>query len=284
MACYHTLLLAMRDHTLQYRHRAVLAVLIEHMNSRSGMTWIGRGRISEELGLAVETISNTLRDLTVSGYILAENRRTSETLNRSLRHYTLARLSREEIEQKLSEAIANIKSSGPKKLSTFLGSSRVTADSDFESHRQSGLSLAANQRKSPPAVDESHCGPWTVTNRRKLEGESGAKDARRGVTGRAKAHQFTSENFFSTDGDGRPAGKWELDAIEYGRSKQFPEAQIGEELFRFKNYHQAKGNRFADWSAAWRTWLSRAAPAAGARIPADQIASRQIDAILRGGR
>ena len=151
LACYQTLILAMRDRRLQYKHRAVLAVLIEHMNRRSGMTWVGRDRIATELDLAVVTISNTLRELQLLGYILAENRRTPETHNRSLRHYTLAGLSKAEIERLLTDALQSMKSSGPREVKGVERSATVTAGSDFQSHRPQCLSGG----ESPPAVDSN---------------------------------------------------------------------------------------------------------------------------------
>ena len=149
LACYQTLILAMRDRRLHYKHRAVLAVLIEHMNRNSGMTWVGRDRIAALLGLAATTISNTLNDLKVLGYIQAENRRTPETNNRSLRHYTLAGLSKAEIERMLADALAAIKARGPIEAKPDR-SAKVTARSDFQSHRPQCLSVDAGHSKSPP--------------------------------------------------------------------------------------------------------------------------------------
>ena len=63
-------------------------------------------------------------------------------------------------------------------------------------------------------------------------------------------------------------------------ARQFSTQEIEDEADRFRNYHTAKGNRFRDWDAAWRTWLgnarrfARPAPQGGKRADAaiEQIA------------
>jgi hypothetical protein len=42
------------------------------------------------------------------------------------------------------------------------------------------------------------------------------------------------------------------------RAKQFSEKDIEHEADQFRNYHAAKGSKFRDWDAAWRTWLGNA--------------------------
>jgi helix-turn-helix protein len=43
--------------------------------------------------------------------------------------------------------------------------------------------------------------------------------------------------------------------IAYAAQRQFTSAQIGWMFEKFANHHQAKGSMFADWRAAWRTWV-----------------------------
>jgi hypothetical protein len=43
----------------------------------------------------------------------------------------------------------------------------------------------------------------------------------------------------------------------YGRSKQFLDRAISDEFDAFIGHHQAKGNVFADWTAAGQNWLRR---------------------------
>ncbi len=46
--------------------------------------------------------------------------------------------------------------------------------------------------------------------------------------------------------------------IEDAESRQFSAMEIQDEADRFRNHHLAKGSRFRDWDAAWRTWLGNA--------------------------
>lgn len=109
LACFHTLLIAMKDRRLQHSHRAVLAILVENMPPEVGSTFVGRERIAQELNLASKTVSNALRELQDLGYILADNRRTQQTNYKSLRHYTINRLSREALEAALNRFTREIK-------------------------------------------------------------------------------------------------------------------------------------------------------------------------------
>jgi hypothetical protein len=38
----------------------------------------------------------------------------------------------------------------------------------------------------------------------------------------------------------------------------FTQEQLGEEFEQFRDHHTAKGSKFTDWQAAWRTWLRNA--------------------------
>lgn len=38
-----------------------------------------------------------------------------------------------------------------------------------------------------------------------------------------------------------------------------PKKDLKEQFERFKAYHQARGNKFVNWDAAWRTWAMNAA-------------------------
>ncbi|EAQ34463.1 hypothetical protein NB311A_11997 [Nitrobacter sp. Nb-311A] len=45
--------------------------------------------------------------------------------------------------------------------------------------------------------------------------------------------------------------------FDYGRSRRLPEPALAEEFDFFIGHHQAKGNVFADWTAAGQNWLRR---------------------------
>lgn len=47
--------------------------------------------------------------------------------------------------------------------------------------------------------------------------------------------------------------------LAYAQSKGLDPPRITREFERFCDHHRAKGSLFADWEAAWRTWVGRAA-------------------------
>lgn len=46
--------------------------------------------------------------------------------------------------------------------------------------------------------------------------------------------------------------------IADARSRNFTDMEIEDEAGRFRDHHTAKGSRYRDWDAAWRTWLGNA--------------------------
>jgi hypothetical protein len=53
--------------------------------------------------------------------------------------------------------------------------------------------------------------------------------------------------------------------IRDAEDRQFSAKEIDHEADRFRNHHHAKGSRYRDWDAAWRTWLGNARKYAGNR-------------------
>jgi hypothetical protein len=47
------------------------------------------------------------------------------------------------------------------------------------------------------------------------------------------------------------------DLLKYAASKNIDFLAAEATFIKFRNNHQAKGSMFADWSAAWRTWVDR---------------------------
>ena len=45
--------------------------------------------------------------------------------------------------------------------------------------------------------------------------------------------------------------------LEIAAEQKIDKATAKEQFTRFKNYHQSKGSKFADWDSAWRTWCIR---------------------------
>lgn len=46
--------------------------------------------------------------------------------------------------------------------------------------------------------------------------------------------------------------------IDHALSKNFTEQEIENEAANFRNHHLARGTKFKDWDAGWRTWISNA--------------------------
>lgn len=51
--------------------------------------------------------------------------------------------------------------------------------------------------------------------------------------------------------------------ITDAEARQFSAQETNDEADRFRNHHTARGTRFRDWDAAWRTWLGNARRFAG---------------------
>lgn len=51
--------------------------------------------------------------------------------------------------------------------------------------------------------------------------------------------------------------------VSDAEARGFSAERIDDEANRFRDYHTAKGNRFRNWDAAWRTWIGNAAKFAG---------------------
>lgn len=162
LAAYETLIQALKDRRLHQGHRSVLAELVSRMNRQTGTTFIGREQIAQRTGLPVRSVSNYISELMRFGYVVAENRRTPEANNRSLRHYTLAGLDKAEIERLVAETIKGIQSRTPRSIS------KVSPQHDFQSHAPTGQIVDSSNPKSRSGVHESHAGACTVTNRKEL--------------------------------------------------------------------------------------------------------------------
>lgn len=57
---------------------------------------------------------------------------------------------------------------------------------------------------------------------------------------------------------------------EWATSKGFPTDRLESETDRFLDWHRSKGNRFADWTAAWRNWITKSQDFERTRNSADQ--------------
>lgn len=61
--------------------------------------------------------------------------------------------------------------------------------------------------------------------------------------------------------------------IQDAAERNFSPQEIDHEADSFRNYHIAKGSRYRDWDAAWRTWLGNARKFAAGRVAGKQAPS-----------
>lgn len=68
---------------------------------------------------------------------------------------------------------------------------------------------------------------------------------------------------------------------KYAASKNF-RGDLDAMTERFLNWHSAKGNKFADWSAAWRNWLLKDIELNAGKLapPTDRNGGRTLDEVL----
>lgn len=62
--------------------------------------------------------------------------------------------------------------------------------------------------------------------------------------------------------------------ISDAQDKGFSAKDIEDEADRFRNHHAAKGSRFRDWNAAWRTWIGNAVKFRGKGFGSDTHAKQ----------
>lgn len=55
-----------------------------------------------------------------------------------------------------------------------------------------------------------------------------------------------------------PAGFEVTDAMRKWAETKAPSVDLTAQTEKFQNWHEAKGSKFVNWEAAWRTWMTRA--------------------------
>jgi DNA-binding transcriptional ArsR family regulator len=105
----------------------------------------------------------------------------------------------------------------------------VTSDKSVTSHVTPPEQSRADTEQSRESVDASHStpAPEVINGKPKLQ------------TKRRLREDFV------------PPDEWKDYAIKLG----IPESECGAVWKKFKDHHLAKASAFADWGAAWRTWV-----------------------------
>ena len=106
-------------------------------------------------------------------------------------------------------------------------------------------------------------------NARKTQGETHKRNKEEQVNKEEKKEEKKEEQLFPLNPD--PAPKKERPRTRIPKNwvpsdhnfadaldRKFSVEEINHEADRFRDYHLAKGQPYADWNAAWRTWLGNA--------------------------
>ena len=141
LARLETLSCAVRDDRLDRACLKVLAALIETMNRDTRTSWVGRDRLADICGISAKSAGNYVYQLKALGYVVGERRQTPQADNRVLMHYTLVKLSPEEIEAQINRAIGSIR--GITDSVVQMPAARADRQSKPESARQDGQSVPA---------------------------------------------------------------------------------------------------------------------------------------------
>jgi hypothetical protein len=101
----------LRDRRLEYAHRAVLAELLEEMNSKKGTCWTLRKTIAERLGMTVKRVNDVLYDLRTWGYISWERQPLQKGSGKPVMQFfiPLALMPRATLQEKIAAAIAELR-------------------------------------------------------------------------------------------------------------------------------------------------------------------------------
>lgn len=156
---------------------------------------------------------------------------------------------------------------------------RVTIENNYK-----GSSSEVSGSPSAPAVDESQIDIEEViedANRRLVEvldlEPVDGEVLQPGKTAKPKsAKRKTAQSDFPEN------AYWQQADLEYGVDQGLAPEQVRKEFLNFRDHHAAKGNRFANWRAAWQKWCrnavdfgkSKSAPRGGRlRSSLDDLAS-----------
>lgn len=280
---HETLMRAAMDDRIDRACLKVLGMLIATMNRETRTSWAGREYISDCIGLTPKSISNYIYQLKGLGYIVAERRQTPQAGNRVLMHYTLSKLSPEEIETAIENAISSIKGdrnpvvkfpspqevkpessrpdrNSPSTVPVLTGTQVPVPAGTRETSRPDGNEIARSDRNSDPKTAESsrpdgHSNIDSLsTTKNRTSGDRGTGKEPDPVAATAKKEKLKADRktSFEYSRDFHVwCGRYALD--QYVISKEQAQA----EFKKFVNAHTAKGNKFVCWKAAWRTWMSR---------------------------
>lgn len=317
LARLETLACAVRDDRLDRACLKVLAALIDTMNRETRTSWAGRDRLGEICGISAKSAGNYIYQLKALGYVVSERRETPLANNRVLMHYTLAKLSPEEIETAIARAIGSIR--GEISTVTSIESARQGGQSSAQvpvrtgsygtaSARLDGQSavevpvLTGNQNNVPVRTGKKvPAGTGNDVASARQDGQIRPESARQdgysnstttnntktntGTSGERGAGREPSHRGTRLPADWRLPKTWGDWAVA---ECVITPAQVRREADNFRDFWISKAGSAAcklDWQATWRNWIRRdyADRVAGAQTQHDAKPDA-IDLILAAGR
>lgn len=247
------LVAAMRDPHLRQRHRLVLAELIERTNAKTGTAFPGRAKLAADIvyydaGIEAHytqaTIAKTISELLDWGYVMAD-RRAPVGGGRALAHYTITKPSTEELQIRITEALAELRKSDYRGPDEYIGGN-VSAPVSC-SDGDTGVSVRGRDGDTGGNVDTSGNVTTGVRQYRKKEDSTALVGA--GPPAAPRKRDAKPRTRLPKDWTPAP------ETVAWAKTNYVTtDQQIAREAERFRDHHVSKGNAMADWPAAWRTW------------------------------
>lgn len=263
---HETLIRAAVDDRIDRACLKVLAILITTMNRETRTSWAGREHIAECTGMTAKSVSNYIYQLKCLGYIVSERRQTPQANNRVLMHYTLSKLSPDEIEAAIDNAISSIRGDRisvvqfPSAREVKAESSRPDRNSQSQVPAPTGTQVPVptgtpetsrpdgNVNSFPDGKSIAEPLPSSRPDGRSISSLSTTKNRTSGE--KERAPKGTRLN--PTKDLARECGTWAMQNFQISREQAYAEWQ------GFCDYwtsQPASRGLKLDWIATWRNWV-----------------------------
>ena len=261
------LIRCIEDPRLQPRHQLVLAKIIKRTNQKTATAFPGRRTLTKDSEIMAggvrdpegpyseQVVANTISELMAFGY-LVHDRRAPNGGGRALSHYALATPSIEDVELEVKSYLQAIEARTPRlrpdvtirsdvRLANVTLRSDVTTEGDV-SGEAAQSSDKSRQIPDVTTVSDVTTGVGTVTSKKDNTPSlaAGADDEPPTRKRAGKPKTILLEGW-------KPAPE----TVAWAKANFIAsDAQIANEAEKFYEYHYGRGNKMADWPAAWRTW------------------------------
>jgi Helix-turn-helix domain len=221
----------------------IAIALTKYFNYREhdGWAWMAQTTLARDLGVSESTVRRALDALVKRGHLISKRRGCKET--------NLYRLALKEPASDQSNLHGQDRSDlTDRDQSDLHGHSGVTGQTST-SDRSNQVGVTGQTRPANPSNEPKEEPKITDTSFEE-RGE----------------HPPPKSGGTRSSGRRRPQTPWPKDLVlcddmsEHAAQKAaWTYARTVDEFDKFRNYHQSKGTVFADWNAAWRTWVTNGA-------------------------